>query len=69
MATQPCSNLRTKKSYVPAFDDDDVYSSEETNAQFFCLKTLLQTGVDDGSVCPESCTSSRSCYEPLSPLA
>ena len=64
-----CRNLRTKKSYIPAFDNDDLYGAEEMNAQFFCLRTLLQTGVDDQSVCPETCGSTRTCYEGLSPLA
>ena len=62
-----CHNLRTKKSYVPAFDDEDVYSSEQMNAQFFCLRTLLQIGLDDGPVCPDTCAAGRSCYEGLTP--
>lgn len=70
MATRDlCRNLRTKKSYVPAFADDDIYGDEEMNAQFFCLRTLLQTGVDDGTVCPETCTRGRTCYEGLPSLA
>lgn len=64
-----CHNLRTKKSYVPAFDDEDIYSSEQMNAQFFCLRTLLQTGLDDGPVCPDSCGAGRSCYQGLAPIA
>lgn len=71
MATREvCRNLRTKKSYVPAFDDQNLYASEEQmNAQFFCLRTLLQTGLDDRSVCPQTCTPARRCYEPLARLA
>jgi hypothetical protein len=62
-----CHNLRTKKSYVPAFDDEDIYGAEQMNAQFFCLRTLLQTGLDDGPVCPDTCAAGRSCYEGLNP--
>ncbi|MDA0337305.1 MAG: hypothetical protein O2782_19245 [bacterium] len=64
-----CHNLRTKKSYIPAFDDEDIYSNEQMNAQFFCLRTLLQTGVDDGPVCPDSCGAGRSCYEGLTRIS
>ena len=60
-----CRNLRTKKSYVPAFDDQDLYADEQMNAQFFCLRTLLQVGLDDRRVCPEGCVAGRSCYEGL----
>ena len=61
-----CHNLRTKKSYVPAYDGEDLYAPAQMNAQFFCLRTLLQTGQDDGPVCPEACVAGRRCYEGLS---
>ncbi|MBT6149384.1 MAG: hypothetical protein HOH74_28355 [Gemmatimonadetes bacterium] len=60
-----CHHLRTKKSYIPAFDDEDIYSDEQMNAQFFCLRTLLQTGADDGPVGADSCGAGRSCYQGL----
>ncbi len=63
--TQQCRNLRTKKSYIPAYDEQDIYAPEQMNAQFFCLRTLLQTGPDDGSVCPEGCVRERDCFEGL----
>lgn len=69
MGTSRCHNLRTKKSYVPAFDDEDLTSDEQVNAQYFCLRTLLQTGLDDGPVCPDACVAGRDCYEGLRVLS
>lgn len=63
--TETCRNLRTKKSYIPDYDGQDIYSPDQMNAQFFCLRTLLQTGTDDGPVCPEGCVHGRTCYEGL----
>lgn len=63
-----CHNLRTKKSYVPAYGGQDLYGPEQMNAQYFCLRTLLQVGLDDGPVGPEACGPHRRCFEGLAPL-
>ncbi|MCC7264676.1 MAG: hypothetical protein IT369_19345 [Candidatus Latescibacteria bacterium] len=64
--TQPiCKNLRTKKSYIPAYQDQDYLTREHPHAQYFCLKTLHVIGKDDDIVSPGACGEGRGCFTPL----
>ena len=64
--TQPiCKNLRTKKSYIPAYQDQDYLRREHAHAQYFCLKTLHVIGKDDDIVSPRACLEGRACFSPL----
>ncbi len=60
-----CKNMRTKASYVPDMQDPHYMEVYDPYSQYFCLKTLHVIGPDDDIVCPEECTASRNCFEPL----
>ena len=60
-----CKNLRTKKSYIPAYDSQDYMEREHPHAQYFCLKTLHVIGKDDDIVSPRACIAGRACFAPL----
>jgi hypothetical protein len=60
-----CRDLRTKKSYIPDFQDQDFLEREHPHAQYFCLKTLHAVGPDDDMVSPLACTAERPCFAPL----
>ena len=65
MDQQICKNLRTKKSYIPAYKDQDFMTREHPHAQYFCLKTLHVIGKDDDIVSPRACIEGRACFAPL----
>lgn len=65
MTQTVCKNLRTKKSYIPAYQDQDYLTREHPHAQYFCLKTLHVIGMDDDIVSPGACCAGRRCFAPL----
>jgi hypothetical protein len=61
-----CKNLRTKKMYIPA-QQDEVFEAAGEELQrighCWCNRTMSEVGPDDRQVSAESCGRNRSCYE------
>ena len=65
MAEQICKNLRTKKCYAPALQEQSFLEEQDPYLQYFCIKTLHAVGPDDDMVCPGACMGERNCFEAL----
>ncbi len=58
-----CRHLRTKMSYIPDPHYKENWRCEEsTTHQYWCAKTMLTAGPDNGLVAPQACSRERSCY-------
>ncbi len=58
-----CRHLRTKMSFIPDPDNREHWRSENsTTRQYWCARTMLTAGPDNGLVAPQECGRARSCY-------
>jgi hypothetical protein len=61
-----CKNLRTKKMYIPAQQDEVFRASGEELEHIghcWCNRTMSETGPDDRQVSALACGRQRSCFE------
>jgi hypothetical protein len=61
-----CRNLRTKKMYIPAQQDEVFNASGEELDRIgpcWCNRTMAEVGPDDRQVGPRNCARHRSCFE------
>jgi len=58
-----CKFFRWENSHVPGKDVKEYWQREDESVkQFFCIKTMTQSGPDNGLVSPQECNSNRQCF-------
>jgi hypothetical protein len=58
-----CRHLKTKMSFIPDPGNRENWRSEDsTTHQYWCARTMLTAGPDNGLVAPQECGKGRSCY-------
>ena len=57
-----CRCLKTKMLYVGSREDVDFHRPSST-AQYWCLHTMSQAGLDGDLVVPDACIPGRPCFE------
>jgi len=61
-----CRNLRTKKMFIPALEDEALVPNETESghaSHFWCNCTMTETGPDDRPVGNGVCKKERRCFE------
>lgn len=58
-----CVNLRTKRCYISDAPPATYLTQDVSETGYWCVRTMVVFGPDDGYVCPSACGAHRICYK------